>query len=155
MGIEEQFEYLAVGYEKTSEYDGRYNCIAHAARRADKWWWPTAPVGGHPYWPSGVPRQETLAAFQAAFETLGYQVCKDPTLEADTEKVAIFAIGSTPTHAARQLPNGKWSSKLGKGIDVSHALLSLNGAQYGIPVLFMARPRPKPAPKPKKKRRLK
>jgi hypothetical protein len=42
-----------------------------------------------------------------------------------------------PTHAARQLPNGRWSSKLGKLEDIEHALDDICGSAYGsvVPVL--------------------
>lgn len=155
MGVEEQFEYLAAGYERKSDPSVNYNCIAFAASRQDKWWWPIAAPGTHPYWPPGAPRQATLSAFEAAFKTLGYETCADYSLQPGIEKIAIYAIGTTPTHAARQRADGRWLSKLGKGIDIAHALFSLNGNEYGVPVLYMQRPRTIPAPKKssKKKRR--
>jgi hypothetical protein len=35
------------------------------------------------------------------------------------------------TRAARQLPNGKWTSKLGRWQDIEHELDGLVGAMYG------------------------
>ena len=46
-------------------------------------------------------------------------------------RLAIFAIGSTVKHAARQLRNGKWTSKLGQDVDIAHELRELEGPQYG------------------------
>jgi len=44
----------------------------------------------------------------------------DAALEPGFLKVALYGFGFTYTHAARQLPNGKWTSKLGKGEDIEH-----------------------------------
>ena len=48
----------------------------------------------------------------------------------------------TPLHAARQLPNGRWTSKLGELEDIEHVLHDLEGAAYGSVVLVMKRPVP-------------
>ncbi|NET26084.1 hypothetical protein [Okeania sp. SIO1I7] len=37
-----------------------------------------------------------------------------------------------PTHAVRQLANGKWASKLGWLEDIEHELDALNGDRYGV-----------------------
>jgi hypothetical protein len=44
----------------------------------------------------------------------------DASLEPGLVKVAIYGSGLMYTHAARQLPDGKWTSKLGKGEDIEH-----------------------------------
>ncbi len=72
----------------TSPVARSYNCVAWAAEEDDKFWWPGPNNYG--YWPPGVPREETLAAFIAAFETLGYSACGNPSREAEVEKIAIF-----------------------------------------------------------------
>lgn len=46
----------------------------------------------------------------------------------------------TPTHAARQLENGKWTSKLGQLEDIEHELDGLVGDKYGIVVTILRRP---------------
>ena len=103
-------------------------------------WWP------HPdgFWPAGIPVQVTIAAFVSAFATLGYVTCADGVLETAFEKVALYAdFGGTPTHAARQLPDGTWTSKLGEDIDITHRTPGLlNGPLYGTVVQFLRRPRP-------------
>lgn len=124
-----------------SSYDTKYNCIAWAASDTSRWWWPDDPAIGYGYWPSGVPREETIAAFIAAYQTLGYKECPDDSVERGFEKIAIFADANrTPTHAARQLPNGIWTSKFGAYEDVRHIDLScIVGPFYGIVVAYMKR----------------
>ena len=76
----------------------------------------------------------------AAFASLGYPVCAGEDLEAGYERIALFADGDgRPTHAARQLLNGRWSSKLGKAEDIEHGLHDLEGALYGSVVLILKR----------------
>jgi hypothetical protein len=64
-------------------------------------------------------------------------------MELGFEKLAIFADeNSEPTHVARQLPSGAWSSKLGAGEDIEHSsLTALEGSVYGRVVQFLRRPR--------------
>lgn len=93
------------------------------------------------YWPPGVPREETVEAFSAAFATLGYSPTADPSHESGVEKVALFA-NTAPTHAARQLPSGKWTSKLGQAEDIEHLLTGLTGVVYGRVVIVLGRPIP-------------
>jgi hypothetical protein len=130
-------------YDITSPKTRTYNCIAWAAHDDAHWWDPTHP--GH--WPDGVPRALTVEAFVAAYGTVGYEPCADGNTDPDHEKVALFADGlGTPTHAARQLPNGRWTSKLGGLNDIEHELAALEGAAYGRVVRFLRRPRSKPSP---------
>jgi hypothetical protein len=124
-------------YQITSPRDHRYNCIALAAGDDRNWWWPD--VAGEDAWPAGVARIETVDAFRDAFATLGYVVCDDDQLEAGYEKVALFALAGVPKHAARQLPSGRWISKLGPSEDIEHALHDLTGTMYGAMVLVMKR----------------
>jgi hypothetical protein len=136
----------AQNHSITSPVARRYNCIAWAAGNDSLWWWPVGPY----YWPPGVPKQETIAAFILAYGTMGYTPCRDGTLEVGIEKVAIYAVigptgQPTPTHAARQLPNGKWTSKLGTLEDIEHATSNcVDCPRYGTVVQFMGRPRQAP-----------
>ncbi len=106
----------------TSEATDDYNCIAWAAGEDFRWWEPD--LTGNYYWPEGVERTATLEAYVAAYETLGFSRCENGELEAGIEKIALFGSGSNgdekPTHAARQLECGKWSSKLGQCEDITH-----------------------------------
>src|SRR5258706_10101517 len=95
----------------TSVQTTRYNCIAWVAKDTRRWWWPLKSPQA--FWPSGLERQVTLEAFEAAFNGLGYARCSDESLEPRLEKIAFFAKDGVPTHGARQLPDGLWTSKLG------------------------------------------
>src|SRR5688572_12707914 len=87
-------------YRITSPVDKTYNCIAHAAGDTSKWWWPVSIDIKDAFWPQGVERTETLLAFRALFESLGYGTCDEDGFEIGFEKIAIFSAGETPTHAA-------------------------------------------------------
>lgn len=124
-------------YHVTSPKDVQYNCIAWAAGENDVWWWPDEMFSAH--WPEAAPRQVTIEAFIQAFSTKGYSPCEDGNLEQGFEKIALYALKEKPTHAARQLPDGHWTSKLGEIQDVSHTIDALNGPAYGSVVLFLKR----------------
>jgi hypothetical protein len=62
-----------------------------------------------------------------AFGTLGYVPCESPALEPRSEKVAIYLKNGAPSHAARQLPNGRWTSKLGQRERIEHDFDALEG----------------------------
>lgn len=134
----------------TSPTARRYNCIAWAAGDATRWWWPV-PLRGINYWPAGAPREETLPAFVAAFGTVGFAPCADGMREDGIEKVALFAkrIGGliVPTHAARQLESGEWTSKMGPLEDITHITCdAVGGPIYGQVVQFLARQRSRGTP---------
>ena len=128
----------------TSPYDTTYNCIAWAANTNSRWWWPDQMGVG--YWPI-AERETTVGCFVKAFEALGYRICLSGALEEGIEKVAIFGQkaqdgSAIPTHAALQLQNGEWTSKLGAFEDIVHSdVNAVNGPVYGRPLVFMSRPR--------------
>jgi hypothetical protein len=130
------------GYKLTSPSLPWYNCIAWAAADEGRWWWPISGNAPGPlYWPQGAPKQLTLDSFVKAFETLGYSLCADGSLEPGFEKVAIYAQNTgQPTHAARQLKSGEWTSKLGMGYDIVHpTLAAVEGGIYGTAQRFLRR----------------
>lgn len=134
----------AQNHTDTSHASQRYNCIAWAAGDDTRWWWPDAANIG--YWPPSVERQETIAAFMQAYAVQGYRPCADGSFDPQLEKLAIYGFLSAgdiyPTHAARQLSDGKWTSKLGNFKDISHDTLdALVGPKYGSPVCYLSRPR--------------
>ena len=142
--LELAFPGLATGgYQLTSPPDQKYNCIAWAAGDPGNWWWPDA--AGTDYWPAGVPREDTLPAFTAAYATLGFHLASSPDPADGLQKVALFAKGGKPTHAARLLPSGRWTSKLGSGHDIEHELAGLEGAVYGSVALVLERTSAEPA----------
>lgn len=127
----------ASSFGLTSPPTINYNCIAWAVADQSKRWWPNQR--GY-YWPSGLPKSDDLSSFVAMFATHGYAPCADGKPENAVEKVAVFASPDGHVkHAARQLANGRWTSKLGPADDISHELLALEGTQYGFVVQFLAR----------------
>lgn len=140
---DDEFPHLTShNHDITSPCKKRYNCIAWAAGCVTRWWWPS----NNGFWPQGVPREETLDAFMAAFATLQYRPCDEGSFDPNYEKIALFAREGAegvlvPTHAARQLPDGRWTSKLGVLQDIAHREVGdVNGSLYGTPVQFMSRP---------------
>ena len=125
----------------TSPNSPVYNCAAWAANDPDNWWQPLQVTGTITYWPDGARRDATIAGYEEAFRTLGYQACEDERLEPGTEKIALYADGEgTFVHAARQLDDGRWTSKLGDLVDIEHPTLAdVAGGIYGQPNLFMER----------------
>ena len=130
-------------HTKTSEEDLGYNCIAWAAERGasdEEWWWPRVEEEGY-YWPASVPRRATVECFVEAFRTLEYEPCSSGEREAGWQKVALYVDDrGTPTHMARQLADGQWTSKLGGDEDITHATLeALEGPLYGQAEYYLRR----------------
>jgi len=127
------------GYKVTSPAAREYNCIAWAFGDISRWWWPDKYL--QYYWPPNVRRDETLESFIEAFENIGYEICEKAEREEDFEKISIYTKPDrTLTHAARQLENGKWTSKLGQSEDIEHNFDSLTGPCYGSAAEIMKRP---------------
>jgi hypothetical protein len=140
--LEELFPGLAeTGYRITSPPDDSYNCIAWAVGVTHQWWWPLGDVTKS-NWPQGVPRQETVEAFLATLAICSFTICDTADLESGFEKIAIYADArGSPSHAARQLENGRWTSKLGVREDIEHDLHALEGTEYGKVVAIVRRVR--------------
>src|SRR5438132_8294807 len=99
-------------YQTTSPVSDKYNCIAWAAGDSHRLWWPDVDM--QDYWPEGAPREETLEAFERAFLAVGFISSASTDPEQGYEKIALFTNQQgVPKHAARQLPSGRWTSKLG------------------------------------------
>jgi len=121
---------------KTSDRDLRYNCIAWAYGENSKWFWPAE----RSYWPVNVTRENTIEAFMELFSSISYRICDNQLFEPGYEKVAIYVLNGEPTHAARQLTTGKWTSKIGQNIDIEHDSPEvLDGPLYGSASIFMKR----------------
>jgi hypothetical protein len=133
------FPFLTVdGYEETHPSSSTYNCIAWAAGRNDALWWPD--TDGFAFWPEGIPREETIEAFVLAFTSVGYEPCDTGDRDIAFEKVALYALEGLPTHAARQLTDGRWTSKLGRGPAITHSTpRGVEGPVYGQVVRFLRR----------------
>ncbi|MEL7357896.1 MAG: hypothetical protein AAFN40_15160 [Cyanobacteria bacterium J06560_6] len=128
-------------HQLTSPRDDDYNCIAWAAEENDRWWSPQDDY----YWPEGILAEWTVEAVIQAFVSLGYELCESADYEPNFQKIAIYkGTDGDPTHAARQLPNGKWTSKLGDWEDIEHTLPGIEGEKYGKVCQIMKRVAPKP-----------
>lgn len=139
----EWFETLcpaAIGkYAKTSEPED-YNCIAWAATGSTTEWWSHIP--GYK-WPA-ANRSPHIDSLVAVFLGLGFEQRSpsETTLDPLYEKVALYARDGEWQHAARQLPDGKWTSKLGLDEDIEHDDPGcLCGDSYGVVHCIMRRPR--------------
>src|ERR1043165_7434691 len=91
-----------------------YNCIAYAAGDTTKWWDNVRPPK--------MLKEFSIDGLKKAFAPLGYEPCPDGTLEAGFEKVVFYVKPATgkATHGARQLPDGRWTSKCGEEEDIIH-----------------------------------
>ncbi|MBY0526562.1 MAG: hypothetical protein K2R98_24415 [Gemmataceae bacterium] len=128
-------------FRVTSPATRDYSCIAWAGGDTAHWWWPDLdPEDAAAYWPLGVPTEETVDAFVAAFATLGYAPGAGEDFEPGFVKIALFASNAVPTHAARQLPSGRLTSKLGLREDIEHDLHAVSGHAYGTVVVILKRP---------------
>ena len=128
----------AEGYTEISPRSRFYNCIAWAVGEDFRPWWPNSKMA---YWPDDVPSRGTVFAFLRLFKNLGYESCSDGSNEEGYEKIAVYALNQGVTHAARQLPNGHWTSKIGiENIDIEHNTIeALEGPFYGRAVRYLRR----------------
>lgn len=129
---------ISSDYELTSDASGDYNCIAWAAGDTSKRW---DDEDEDLYWPAqAVLRDGTLASLMEAFGALGYEISDHGDVEEGFEKVALYATEGRWHHAAKQLPDGRWSSKCGKLDDIAHGKLSdVYCPEYGEVACFMKR----------------
>ena len=116
--LEQLFPKLAwAGYEITSPATRQYNCAAWAAGYNDVPWDHGAVL--YAYWPRRVSRDGSTGSLVAVFAALGYTRCDNGDLEEGLEKIAIYDNANDDwTHAARQLADGSWTSKLGGREDI-------------------------------------
>jgi hypothetical protein len=138
-------------YKVVSPHTDKYNCIAYAAGDKSRWWWPD-PYGQY-YWPPKAVREQTVEAFDGMFRLFEYTDSVNSESCISSERVAIYydPVGSPPdtwagmpTHAARQMINRRWRSKLGEWHMIEHSTLEcLNGRfpAYGEPIAILARRR--------------
>jgi hypothetical protein len=125
-------------FQVKSRKTSQYNCIAWAAGNNERWWDPSPGY----YWPI-TARQGTLEELIAYFKSLGFTEAAAEESEAGVAKIAIYEVGGDYTHAAKQLGNGKWSSKLGSSEDIEHeSLASLEGDKpaYGKIAVVLKQP---------------
>ena len=126
------------GYQITEEASGEYNCIAWALGISSQNWDCRDPDG---YWPPSLPRNHWIGTVIQLFADEGYSLSDSDALEPGYEKIAIYAFVGQFTHVARQLEDGRWSSKLGIREVITHpSPASLSGGYYGNVHCVMRRP---------------
>lgn len=134
---------LSEGFENTSSEDATYNCVAWAvASDVENWWWP--PGGNGSYWPPSLSnRTVSVAAFTEMFVSLGFEECEGGSPEEGFEKVALYTNAGVPTHAARQVPSGQWTHKMGQNVDIQTTLKAVQDSKtgYGRPTKFFRKKR--------------
>ena len=144
LDIEQDFPNLkGSGYRITSPDTTDYNCFAWAVGKSDQWYSPLPLNGLH--WPNDLPKNTDPQTMLALFlREGGFTPCKDGSLETGFEKLALYVNNQKVTHAARQLPTGAWTSKLGSMEDIEHpnlkVLEGLKSEDYGEAIRFLKRP---------------
>jgi len=123
----------------TSDASAEYNCFSWAADETTRRWEPDQMEIN--YWPQGVAREMRMEAFIEAYGTRGYSQCDSIKVEEGFEKIMLYAgEDGTPTHAAKQLPNGRWTSKLGNFEDIEHETPAcLEGPLYALASVCLKR----------------
>ena len=132
-------------FEVTSPIDPNYNCIAWAYQIKDRWMWPPAGAPAYldavTFWSDDNASMD-VEQFVKAFRESGYEKCADDSFEKGYRKIALYITPGTKncTHAARQLSNGFWTSKLGQEYDIQHSSpKEIEGFCYGTVYCYMKR----------------
>lgn len=125
----------ADGYVPHSLPDTFYNCIAFAAGVISEWWQPKF------VWPEELDENdESMDALVRMYRLKGFVLCEDGQFESGYEKIALYGEPDDYQHAAKQLPDGRWASKLGKGEDIIHPRPeTVAGGLYGSVLKYMKR----------------
>ena len=93
------------------------------------------------YWPPSLARNDLVFTVMQLFADEGYSLCDDDAVESGYEKIAIYAFISQFTHVAKQLPDGRWTSKMGNREVITHpSLTNLAGGFFGNVHCIMRRP---------------
>jgi hypothetical protein len=100
-------------------------------------------LDGFHFWPEGVEDSTDVSSFIKAFELVDYKICEGSEFESGYQKIALYILNNECTHAARQLRNGMWSSKLGNWYDIQHGTpYTIENDTYGVVICIMKRPFP-------------
>ena len=131
------FPHLAqAGFEIVGQPSERYNCIAYAAGDTSRWWWPN----GVNYWPPWAPLTDSIASLMEVFAGLGYEISDAGDIAAGDQKVALYEGDGKMQHAALQMPDGRWRSKMGQGPVIEHPSPdALSDGIYGRATIIMRR----------------
>jgi hypothetical protein len=103
--------------------------MAWALGLTNQWWEPFGLIVPAPppeyFWPDGVANESSVEAYAHIFRERGFVDCESGDHEKGMLKIALYTRDGEVTHVARQLPNGRWTSKLGKCEDIEHTLEGL------------------------------
>lgn len=117
---------------KKSDPDPEYNCVGWALGIRE-YMWPFAQY----YWPIAKPLTPTVSDFEEVFALYGFSRCATELYEPGFDKIALYMRMGVPSHVARQLPDGRWTSKCGDWIDIHHDTLGdLPERPYNCKVAF-------------------
>lgn len=135
------FPKLAIdaNFSVTSPCTDAYNCLAWAANKDNIFWWPAQPPVDGVEWPID-DYDTTFHTLFKVYEKIGYIECDNWQFDAKLKKIALYIDSNGHfTHAARQLRNGLWTSKLGPSWDISHSdPYSIESEAYGTVGGFMS-----------------
>ena len=128
------------GYEVTGQASDEYNCIAWALGVTAPWWGYQDPGD---YWPPTLPHNQEIRTLMRLFASEGFTLCDDGAPEPGHEKIALYSFVGQFTHVARQLEDGRWTSKLGGREAITHPSPDdLARGVYGEVHCVMRRPCP-------------
>lgn len=123
----------ASNFEFTSPKTDDYNCVAWALASEDEW---------IQFQDENGEWDIRLTRYIAYFRSNGFVESTNTQPIEGVIRIALYADEKTNefTHIARQLPDGKWTSKLGEWEDITHNSLEvLAGGFYGVPIVLMER----------------
>lgn len=97
------------------------------------------------YWPDNISKIPNINNYKRMYNSYGFIDASTSDLEEGFKKVAIYVRGTNPktgivVHAAKQIDDIWWSSKMGDNIDGIHHLDAIQGILYGYPRFFMKKP---------------
>lgn len=125
-------------HEIKSSATDEYNCIAWAVGIDNEFIWPDVNCQ---YWPDDLPLEPAIEALIMFYQRFGFDECESGNFEDGFEKIALYvASNGQPKHAARQINEKLWTSKLGGNVDIEHTLDAIEGPTYGSATVFMKRP---------------
>jgi len=124
------FPRLGDSFEVLAPSTHTYNCISNSLGDYNEWTNPLTAPGSHP-----LEYMDRLYAKQGFSRASSMNL----SLESGKRKIVVYAKTKNGklavTHAARQLSDGTWSSKLGSLSLIRHPYASLlEGPDYGRPV---------------------
>jgi hypothetical protein len=105
---------------ETSPATNDYNCIAWTLGKTNAWY-DSTPGYTWPWSHRDRMFASAITSIVELYRREGFLECQSLELEPGFEKVAIYSTEGRFKHAALQLVNGEWTSKMGPFEDVQHA----------------------------------